>query len=244
MSRMANACVLFLLCCFTSNVVALTPGYQGQPWLVESNSFAMLSFSVDPKSVQPFLPEGFAPHLNDKKQTSLIVEIYSTEKIAGIPAYKTVFIVAELADHPGRSGMPGHYAIWGRLDSQANVSFFRDLGFPYQFAQTLDIQSGKTYQTKVADISGELLNIQLESSDAPFSGQGVVDMLVMKNQQMLKSEVSFLTQANFAKVNEFSVLAKHDPVLNLLKDRTADWSLVSHKQIFSYSHLVSLSKNK
>ena len=238
MSRLIAVCFSLLFFCFASSVQS----QQGQPWVVESSSFAMLGFSVDPKVVQPFLPEGFTPHINDKKQTSLIVEIYSTEKISGIAAYKTVFIVAEVADHPSRGGTPGHYAIWGRLDSQANVDFFRSLGFPYQLAQTLDIQPGKTHQTKVADTSGELLSIQLETSDAPFVGQGVVDMLVLKNRQVLKSEVSFLTQANFAKVNEFQVLAKNDTVLNLLKDRIADWSLVSDEQIFSYSHLIPLNK--
>ena len=54
--------------------------------------------------------------------------------------------------------------------------------------------------------------------------------------------LSFLTQANFAKVNEFKVLANNDAVLNLLKDVAPEWSLVSEKQIFSYSHLVSLNK--
>lgn len=239
MSRLIRFCLSLMFCCCVSSVQS----QQGQPWIVESNSFAMLGFSVDPKSVQMFLPEGFRPHLNDKKQTSLIVEIYSTERIASIPAYKTIFIVAEVADHPSRGGTPGHYAIWGRIDSQTNMDFFRDLGFPYQLAQTLDIQPGKTHRTKIVDASGEMLSIELEASaDAPFFGQGVVDMLVLKNRQMLKSEVSYLTQANFAKVNEFKILAKNDPVLNLLKDRVPDWSLVSDKQIFSYSHLVSLNK--
>lgn len=240
MSRLFNICFSWLLFCFASNAYS----QQGQPWIVESTSFAMLSFSVDPKSVQSFLPKGFTPHLNDKKQTSLIVEIYSTEKIAGIPPYKVIFIVAEVADHPSSAGTPGHYAIWGRVDSPASVELFRDLGFPYNLAKTLDIQPGKTHKTKIADNSGELLSIQLEpSADAPFSGQGVVDMLVMKNREMLKSEVSFLTQANFAKVTSFNVTAKNDPVLNLLKGVVADWSLVSDKQIFSYSHLVALGKN-
>jgi hypothetical protein len=239
MSRLIKFCFSLMFCCCVPNVQS----QQGQPWIVESNSFAMLGFSVDPKSVQAFLPEGFTPHLNDKKQTSLIVEIYSAERIAGIPAYKTIFIVAEVAGYPSKGGTPGHYAIWGRLDSQTNVDFFKSLGFPYQLAQTLDIQPGKIHRTKIADASGELLSIQLESStDAPFSGQGVVDMLVLKNRQMLKSEVSYLTQANFAKVNEFKVLAKNDSVLNLLKGLAADWSLVSDKQVFSYSHLVSLKK--
>lgn len=219
-----------------------TKNYQGIPWIVESNSFAMASFSLDPEAVQAFLPKGMSPHLNDKNKTSLIVEIYSTDRIAGIPAYKVIFIVAEVAGHLSSSGIPGHFAIWGRVDSQESTNFFIQSGFPYKLAKTLEIKPGKFYQALIADDSSEL-NIQLEpSTDKPFAGQGVVDMLVLKNRNMLKSEVSFLTQANFAKVLSFKVTANNDPVLGLLENKLPDWALVSDKQIFAYSHLVPLKK--
>jgi hypothetical protein len=238
MSRLINICFLWVLVCCSS----AANSYQGQPWLVESSSFAMISFSVDPDVIQTFLPPELKPHLNGENRVPLILEVYSTEKIAGIPAYKTAFIVVEVAGYPSRTGTPGHFAIWGRVDSPASRDFFSSLGFPYSLATTMDIRTADQ-QTFIADVSGGLLNFQLDPSrDAPFVGQGTVDMLVFNNQKLMKSEVSYLTQGVFAKVTSFKVLANNDPVLNLLKSAVPDWALVSDKQIFSYSHLVPVNK--
>ena len=237
---------LCLLVACTQSPIAHS--YTSSPWLVESRSFAMISFSLHPDDVRPHLPAGLAPQINDKNRVTCILEVYATERIAGLPNYTMAFLVVEIAGHPSRTGTPGHFAIWGRLDSPASLDFFaQQLGFPYRLASRLDIQvSQNSHRTLIADTSGDLLDFQLEPiRESPVTTQGVVDMLVFKTgEELMKAEVPYLTAGYLAKVGSFKVLTKRDPLLNLLTEAAVDWALVSNQQIFTYSPLISALNNR
>lgn len=212
------------------------------PWIVQSTSFAMVTFSLPAADVKKYLPAGISPLVKDKGLVPTTLEVYSTERIAGLPTYKIAFIVVDIADHPSRTGTPGHFAIWGRVDSKSSLDFFtREFGFPYKLASQLDIQAGaNTYK---ASIAGEL-RLHIEPlRDKPLDGNGVVDMLSIRpGTGLVKTEVPFLTQGYFGNMVSLHIEAKGDPVLDLLKNAKPDWSLIAEQQIFSYSQLAVVGR--
>lgn len=238
-------CLLLLLLMPVVALAASKPSTEAPSspsWVVDSKSFAMVTFSLPAEEVKKLLPASIIPLVNDKGRVNTTLEVYNTERISGIPSYEIVFIVVDVANHPSRTGMPGHFAIWGRVDSKPSQDFFsKEFGFPYKLTSAIDIQP--TANAYKASIAGEL-QLHIEPlRDQPFEGNGVVDMLSLHPEKgLLKTEVPFLTKGHFGNVVSLNITSKGDPLLDLLKNTKPDWSLVSDQQVFTYSPWVSVTR--
>jgi hypothetical protein len=222
---------------------AIISSAQNSPsWIVQSKSFAMVVFSLAVEDVKKFLPAGVIPQLNEKGKVTTTLEVYNTEQIAGIPTYKIAFIVVDIASHSSRHDIPGHFAIWGRTDSESSQDFFRhEFGFPYKVASQLHIQSTATsFKTSIANE----LQIHIEPlRDKPVEAGGTVNMMsVRAGTGLIKTEVPFLTKGYFGNLVSFTISAREDPLLGLLKSVKPDWALVSEQQIFAYLPWVVVGK--
>lgn len=225
-----------------ANVVASNA--YSHPWIVRSNSFFMISFHLKATDIKQFLPEGVKPSLNEHGLVNVTFEMYETEKISGLSPYKAAFIVIDIAGHPSRKGVPGHFAIWGRVDTPAVLDFFKqEFGFPYQLAKQLDVTTSPAqFSGVISSEKGELLKVSIEPlKDQPFAGDGIVDMVsVRPGLGLVKAEVPYLTNGHFGKVTYLKINPQGDPLLTLLKDAQPAWSLVADDQTFSYSHVISI----
>lgn len=212
------------------------------PWVMQSGNFMMAAFNLKTADVQKLLPKGVEPLVNQEGMVTALLEMYETNQVSGIPNYKIAFIVVDIKGHDSREGIPGHFAVWGRVTPQEALDAFQGhFGFPYKFADS--IMLGMEQDAHVGAIGApgkEILKLKIAPvPEQPFTGQGAVNMVGMNaDSGTVKSEVPYITRGYMAKVLSFEVRAKGDPVLKLIKDAAPAWALVSKDQIFSYSHAI------
>ena len=239
--------LLFLM--LSAHAVAGPPDPAGKPqqawshpWLVRSTSFLMVQFQLDREDVAALLPPGLSPQADAQGKVNATLEMYATERIAGLPGYRTAFVVVDVADHPSRAGTPGHFALWGRVDHAGALDFFRSqFGFPYELAQRLEVEAaGGRHGGVVGDGGTPALEVRLEAIAAqPVEVGGVVDMLAMHpDAGLVRAEVPYLSRGHFARVETLRIDPQGDRLLALLAATKPAWALVADDQSFAYSHVV------
>jgi hypothetical protein len=219
---------------------------QSPPWLVYSRQFLMVVFHADAKAVQAVLPKGIQVQPNQDGKASLMLEIYNTERTNGIPIYQMAFIVADINDYPSRNGTPGHFALWGRVDSPDALRQFREVyGFPYDVAESITVDMHEGKHRGVIEFGDEgSIRAQIEPLvDQTFKQDGVVNMVGMLSPNSLTiGEVPYFTHGNVGKIIELEIKnPKGDPILTLLKGAQPVWSMVSVDQMFSYANQKHIS---
>lgn len=249
---MTNFRICLVLVCLCASLLSpvtqahSTPQPSSLPWLVQSKSFCFVIFHLAADDVKKHLPPGVEPQLNDQGLVNAFFEIYETERIAGLPAYKMAFIAVDIANHPSRTGVAGHFAIWGKVDSEASVAFFqRTFGFPYQYVREFNIEAN---QGKVLGSIGNSLRIQIEPLDENVStSEGVVNMLSIhrdRNKGLINTEVLYLTKGRSGKIQLLDINAEKEPVLALLKYAQAQYTWIAEDQIFTYSSFTPQKINE
>lgn len=208
------------------------------PWLAQSQSFLMATFALKADDVRRLLPRNLEPLADANGMVVATFEMYETARVAGLPGYKTAFVVVDVKGFDSREATPGHYAVWGRVTPQEALSAFRGhFGFPYRLADLTVSDSGGQRTGVIGAPGAELLTIRLEPlAEQPFTGQGAVNMVGSKpGHRIAYAEVPYLTRGNMARIVDLDIRPAGDPVLTLLKDAAPLWALVSSDQLFSYS---------
>lgn len=212
------------------------------PWVVQSGNFLMLTFDLKVADVRKLLPKGVEPLVNEAGEVVAILEMYETERVSGIPQYKTAFIVVEVQGHDSREGTPGHFAVWGRVSPREALDAFRNhFGFPYQDAPDIDFSMEE--KAHVANTGGpgrEALRVKIAPiPEQPFEGEGSVNLVGMNaDSGTVKSEVPYIMRGYNGKLLSFELRPGSDPVLKLLRNAVPLQAWVSNDRILSYSHAV------
>lgn len=240
--------VLLSVIFLTGNPSFAQTGASGQapqfapPWVVESENFLMVAFHLKPDDVRRLLPKGVEPLVNREGTVGALLEMYETKRISGLPNYKIAFIVVDIQGHPSRTGMPGHFAVWGRVSPLESLAAFKShFGFPYQHGEQINFKVERNAHFGAIGPAGkELLRVKIESmADQPIAAEGSVNMVGMNaDSGTVKAEVPYITQGHYGKILNFEVRPGKDPVLKLLRNTKPAWALVSKDQVFSYSHAV------
>lgn len=238
----------------------------GTPWLVQTDQFMMAVFSVPLDQVGLFMPDDISPFINEQGEANVTLEIYHAPTTVGIAPYSLAFVVVDMADAASRTGVPGHYAIWGGVLEKDALSYLDgQLGFPYVPLESFAIsmnedgnsrepsargagvapsakntkqESSGIATASLATSKGEQLTLTLlPDNSKPFSGQGVVDMWVSRPAKA-RSEVSFVSRGYMANVQAFSVNAPSQSGLSVLSNKQPLWALIADDQTFTYSRML------
>ncbi|HEX7026034.1 MAG TPA: hypothetical protein VF268_02245 [Gammaproteobacteria bacterium] len=230
--------MMAMLCLLCSKSLAGQTEYA-PPWTAHSENFFMIVMSLHAGNVQKLLPKGVEALANEDGMVATIFEMYDTGRVSGMPDYKIAFVVVEIRNLNSRDGTPGHFAIWGKTDSPESLEVLQNhFGFPYSLAENITVgKEQNAYTGSIGAPGKEMMRVKIEPvPEQPFTGEGIVNMVGLNGERnIVKSEVPYLTSGYTGRIVSFEIQPQGDPVLELIKNATPAWSMVSDNQIFSYS---------
>jgi hypothetical protein len=234
------ALLALLLSVGSSAIAETTP--SSPPWLLQSGNFFMMVFKPKAEAVKKLLPKGVEALADKDGLVTATFEMYETRRASGLPSYKTAFLVVDVKGHDSREGMPGHFAVWGRVSPQESLNaFVSHFGFPYEHADiTLALEEAVHVGT-VSASGKKLLTARIApNAEQPVTAEGSVNMVGRHAERgVVRSTVPYLSNGHVGKVIAFELEPNADPALELIDDLTPVWSLVTRDQTFSYSAAVS-----
>ena len=244
MKNMLRSSLLLLLIPLMSFAQAAPtkPTPVSPPWLMTSGNFMLMLFNLKAADVQKLLPDGVTAKVNDSGLTTAGFEMYETNRTYGIPSYVTAFIFVEIEGPVSTSGIPGHWALWGKMnDPAALAAFQQQFGFPYELDPhlTVGITEGSHFG-RVGVPGAEVLKIKISPLAEPGNSvEGAVDMVGKTAAgTLVRTEVPWFTTLQRGELVTFEIEPRGNPVLQLVKEAQPVFVAASTKQTFSYSRPV------
>lgn len=218
------------------------------PWVVRSEHSFTMVFSLKAEDVRRLLPTELEPLVDAQGRVNTTLEMYRTDRIAGFPAYTTVFIAVDVRGYDSRDGTPGHIVVWGKVNPSTVLPTFREhFGYPYEHVEdiSIDINSG-VYLAVVGAEDREILRVEIKPvQDQPVSPEGVFNRLGLSPRWgVVKSAVPYLTNGYTGEVSLFEVSPGGNPVLELIENEVPVWTMVSSDRTFSQSRAVLVRQNE
>jgi len=234
--------LIFLLCMqFKSyaqeaeNSIADSP----PPYMANSSNFALVLFNLDVEKVKSILPRDIHPNINDSGMVTAGLEMYTTERVFGLPNFTMAFIFVEVEGMDSENGTPGHWAIWGNSNNKKVLHRFETYyNFPYVYQEHLDIAlTEKEFSGEIGSEGNPTIALKIAlQNDQPVVTEGIVNMCAKrKDNSTIASEVVWFTNGYVGKPVSFQIRSKGVSTLEILKGVQPYWALVSNRQQFCYS---------
>lgn len=232
--------VIGLMCClFSFSLFGQGVSNFQAPYIAHSDNFMMAVFQLPAEEVEGLLPDNLEVFVNEQGLVSVSLECYETDRIWGLPQYKTAFMVIDVEDHESKNGTPGHFALWGIVSpEEASQHLVQAFGFPFSYNPDIRFDNQDHQNSTVIDLAGGgqiRLTLAIDEN-SPFKSTGIVNMIgASKAKTLMISEVPWMSDGFSARIDDFKVEAGDNPYLKVLEGKNPIWAMVSNDQIFSYS---------
>ncbi len=221
---------------------AAKPTEISPPWLMHSSNFLITLFHVKGEDAQKLLPVGVTAKVNKSGMVIAGLEMYATDRAYGVPNYATVIVFVEITGHDSSNGMPGHWALWGKVNNPTALASFRhNFGLPYEPETNLSVDfADGVHVGLVGAPSEESIKIKITpQAEPPMNIEGCVNM-VGKNSAgaIVQSEVPWFSAWQKGSLLSLDITPRGNPALELIKSAQPFFVMTSGNQMFSYSKAV------